>query len=97
MAFPWPHALALASYGVCLACVAVGSLWAMTSQRTIGVRISVLTLLCLAAGLVMTRTELARTAWFFTMVALVEAVVICLGMNVSLVGGLRIAWSRRHA
>ena len=66
----------------------------MTSRRTIGVRIAVLTLLCLAAGLVMTRTELARTTGFFTMVALVEAVVICVGLNVSLVGGVRIEWSR---
>jgi hypothetical protein len=97
VAFPWPHALALASYGVCLACVAVGALWAMTSRRTIGVRITVLTVVCLAAGLGMTGTELARTAWFFTMMALVEAVVICLGMNVALVGGLRMEWSRRHA
>jgi hypothetical protein len=94
VAFPWPHALALASYGTCLTCVAVGSVWAMVSRQPVGVRILVLTMLCIAAGLVMNRTELARDIWFFTVVVFGEAVVICFGLNVRLAGGLRMDWSR---
>ena len=96
VAFPWPHALALASYGACLTCVAVGSVWAMVSRRTVSMRIAVLTLLCLAAGLVMDRTELAHDVWFFTMVAFLESVVICFGLNVWFAGGLRMDWSREN-
>ena len=96
VAFPWPHAWALASYGVCLMCVAVGSVWAMVSRRPVRVRIVVLTWLCLAAGLVMNRAELARDTWFFTLVAFGEAFVICFGLNVRFAGGLRMDWSREN-
>jgi hypothetical protein len=66
----------------------------MSSRRPVGARIVVLTLLCIVAGLVMNRTELARDIWFFTMVACGEAVVICFGLNVRFAGGLRMDWSR---
>ncbi len=94
VAFPWSHGLALAGYGSSLACVAGGSFWAMVSPRPVGLRIAVLTLLCFAAGFVMTGLESARTGPFFTMMALVEAVMICLGVNVWLLGGVRMQWSR---
>lgn len=97
VAFPWPHAAALASYGACLTCVAVASLWAMLSRRRIGARIAALTLLCLAAGAWMYRTELTHDLWFFTMVAMIEALVICVGFNVWLTGGLQMDWVREQA
>lgn len=94
VAFPWSHAPALASYGMCLTCVAVGSVWAMTSPRAVAVRLAALTLVCLAAGAAMHRTELARDLGFFTLVVCSEAVVICFGLNVRFAGGLRLEWPR---
>ncbi|MHB8971740.1 MAG: hypothetical protein ACYC3X_01790 [Pirellulaceae bacterium] len=88
VAFPWQHAVALASYGTCLTFVALGAVWAMVSPRAVGTRLLVLTLLCVAAGWVMSSAELARNVWFFTTVALLETAVICLGINVCLTGGL---------
>jgi hypothetical protein len=94
--FPWPQAAALASYGACLTCVAVASLWAMLSRWLISARITVLTLLCLVAGGLMYRTELTHDLWFFTMVTLLEALVICAGFNVWLTGGLQMDWLREQ-
>ncbi|MHB0957835.1 MAG: hypothetical protein ACYC0X_18985 [Pirellulaceae bacterium] len=88
VAFPWRHAVALASYGTCLTWVALSSVWAMASSRAVALRLIVLTLSCLGAGLVMSSTELVRNIWFFTMVAFLESAVICLGINVLLTGGL---------
>jgi hypothetical protein len=90
VAFPWQHALVLASYGACLTLVALGSMWAMVSHRAVGTRLAVLTLLCLAAGWAMNSAELARNVWFFATVALLETAVICFGINVCLTGGLHI-------
>jgi uncharacterized membrane protein len=105
VAFPWQHTLALASYGACLTFVALGAVWAMISNHAISnhaisnhaisnhavrTRLVVLTLLCLAAGVVMSSTELARNVWFFTTVALLETAVICFGINVCMTGGLNL-------
>lgn len=93
VAFPRPHAAALASYGVCAACVALGAVWAMSSGQRCHLRIGVLCLLCLLAGPAMLHTELARSAWFFTALASIEAATICLGMQVWLMSGGGLHWS----
>jgi hypothetical protein len=90
VAFPWPHVLALASYGTCLALVAFVSVWAMESCRAVATRLLFLTVACVGAGLAMSATELVRNAWFFTLVACLESAVICLGINVCLTGGLQL-------
>ncbi len=91
MPWPWPvterasRVVALGSrvgHGIAVAAVGAADL-------------VVLTLLCLAAGLVMSSTELARNVWFFTMVALLETVVICFGINVCLTGGLHLPGAAR--
>ena len=92
--FPWQHTAALACYGGCLTLVALTSLWAIVSPQAISWRLGMLTGLCLAAGGAMFQVEHVRDIGFFTMIALIEAVVICLGMTILQSAGLRIEIKR---
>ena len=82
VAFPWRHFGEVACYGLCLTAVAGGSVWAIASHGDITRRLGVLSGICLAAGWLMFATAMVRDAWFFTMVALAEALVICLGLSI---------------
>ena len=45
-------------------------------------RLVLLSALCIVAGLFMARTEYQHNVWFFTMVALIEAITVCGGIAV---------------
>jgi hypothetical protein len=82
MAFPWRHLHEVVWYGACLTAVAGGSVWAIASHGSIVRRLGGLSGICLAAGWLMFAGATVRDAWFFTMVAFAEALVICLGLSI---------------
>ena len=82
VAVPVQHPLVMASYGFWLSLVAITALWSLHSGQALSVRLVLLSALCSAAGLFMARTEYQHNIWFFTMVALIEAITICGGFAV---------------
>ncbi len=87
VAFPAQHALAVAVYGFWLVMIALTGLWALLSRRAVPVRLLLLATLCIVAGLCMAGAERYQSVWFFTMIAFIEAIVICCAITVLQVGG----------
>lgn len=87
-AFPWRHLGEVVCYGMCLTGVASAAVWAMASRRTVAQRVGVLGSICLAAGWAMFGATGVRDPWYFTMVVLAEAMVICLGLTILQAAGL---------
>jgi hypothetical protein len=86
-AFPWAYGREVAVYGVCLAAVAVGALrtsawWTSESPGSMYARVAGLTLVCLVSGWFMHATTGVRNVSFYTLLALIEAIVICIGLSV---------------
>ena len=91
VAFPVTHALPVAVYGFWLVLIALTGLWALLSHCAVSLRLFLLALLCIVAGLFMAGAEHYQNAWFFTMIAFIEAIVICFGIAVLQIGGMRFA------
>ncbi len=77
------HALSAAFCGFWLISVALTGLWAMQSHQAVIIRVSILAMLCIVAGLMMAHTERVAGVWFFTMIGLIEAGMICFGITIT--------------
>ena len=72
----------MAAYGFWLVVIATTSFWALVSRRALLVRLFGLAALCLVSGWFMARAESQPGLWFFTNVAFIEAVMICMGIAI---------------
>ncbi len=81
-AVPANHAIEVAIYGFWLIVIALTGFWTLLSLRPLAWRFILLVAICLLAGPLMARAEHFADAWFFTMMACIEAIVICLGMTI---------------
>jgi hypothetical protein len=82
LVFPWAYGREVAVYGVCLAAVAIGAWWTINSTGRMFARVAGLTLLCLLAGWTMHAVVGVRNVSFYTLLTLIEALVICFGTTV---------------